>query len=75
MSLYSEQVLKVTTEYIGPTSKMFLERQCRSHLGGLDLSQLDRQHAQELAKWVKTSAGLLVGPAKAQELSDRILKL
>jgi len=75
MSAYSESVLKTTTEYIGPTSKMFLERQCRTHLGGLDFNQLDRSHAPELAKWVNTSAGLLIGKDRAQDLSNRILKL
>lgn len=75
MSSFSEQLLKITTEYIGPTSKMFLERQCRAHLNGLDFNAIDRSNAADLAKWVNISAGLLIGKDRAQELSNRIQKL
>ncbi len=75
MSQYSEMVLKLTTEYIGPSSKPFLERQTRSHMGGLDFNNLERAHLPDLAKWVGVSAGLLIGNDKAKDLADRIAKL
>ncbi len=75
MSSVSDRVLTITTEYIGPSSKNFLERQTRSHMGGLEFNAIDRTHLPELAKWVNTSAGLLIGKERSQELSDKILKL
>jgi hypothetical protein len=68
-------VLNITTEYIGPSSKAFLDRQTRAHMGGLDFNDLQKANLPELAKWVNTSAGLLIGKDKAKELSDRISKL
>ncbi len=75
MSTYSDTVLKMTTEYIGPSSKAFLERQTRAHMGGLDFDNLERSQLPDLAKWVNTSAGLLIGKDKAKQLADRIAKL
>jgi hypothetical protein len=65
-------VLKVTVDYIGPSSKAFLERQTRSHMNGLDFNELQRNHLPDLAKWVDTSAGLLIGKEKATLLAQKI---
>lgn len=75
MSACSDTVLKVTTDYVGPSSKAFLERQTKSHMGGLEFNNLDSSQLPELAKWVNTSAGLLIGKDKAKELADKITKL
>lgn len=72
MSDISEKVLKITIDYIGPSSKAFLERQTRSHLGGLEFNDLKKEHLPELAKWVNTSAGLLLNKDKAAQLSEKI---
>jgi hypothetical protein len=75
MTEISDTVLKLTTPYIGPASQKFLERQTISHMNGLQFNALEKKHIPELAKWVKVSAGLLIAPAKAQDLSNKILAL
>jgi hypothetical protein len=44
-------------------------------MGGLDFGAVERSHLPELAKWVNTSAGLLIGKDKAKQLADRITNL
>lgn len=75
MSELSDKVLKVTIDYIGPSSQKFLERQTTSHMNGLTLNDLKKEHVPELAKWVNVSAGLLIGKEKATELQGKLLKL
>lgn len=72
MSVLSEKVLKETTVYLGPASKMFLERQTKGHMNGLTFDQLEPKHLVELGKWIEISAGLLIPKEKAKELADRI---
>jgi hypothetical protein len=71
----SDKVLKLTSVYIGPASQKFLERQTSAHMNGLNFTALEKQHLPELAKWVSTSAGLLIAPAKAQDLANKISAL
>jgi len=75
VSTYSNMVLTITTEYIGPSSKAFLDRQTRAHMGGLSFDSIEKTQLPELAKWVNVSAGLLIGKDKAQALADRIARL
>jgi hypothetical protein len=75
MTDLSDKVLKLTTVYIGPASQKFLERQTVSHMNGLAFNALGKQHLPELSKWVNLSAGLLINPAKAKELADKISAL
>ncbi len=75
MTELSEKVLKLTTSYIGPVSQKFLERQTMSHMNGLNFSALETKHLPELAKWVQTSGGLLIDPARAQDLAKKIATL
>ena len=75
MSSYSDEAIKVTQKYLGPSSKTFLERQTRSHMNGLDLNNLDRGHLADLAKWVEISAGLLLDKPKAKELASLLAKI
>ena len=72
MSVLSEKVLKEATVYLGPASKMFLERQTKSHLAGLEFDNLEKQHLPELGRWVELSAGMLIPKEKAKELADKI---
>jgi hypothetical protein len=72
MTELSDKVLKLTSVYIGPASQKFLERQTISHMNGLAFNALERKHLPELVKWVNTSAALLINPAKAKELADKI---
>lgn len=74
MSDISDKVLKITVDYIGPSSKSFLERQTRSHMKGLDFVDLQKTHLPDLSKWVGISAGLLIGKEKASDLAQKIMK-
>jgi hypothetical protein len=71
----SDKVLKLVTPYIGPASQKFLERQTNSHMNGLQFNMLEKKHLAELAKWVETSAGLLIKPAIAKDLATKIKAL
>jgi hypothetical protein len=75
VTAYSDEVLKVTQKYLGPSSKAFLERQTKSHMNGLELGGVDRVHAAELTEWVERSAGLLIGKEKSAELAGSIRKI
>jgi hypothetical protein len=66
-------VLKITVDYIGPSSNAFLERQTRSHMEGLDFANLQKAHLPDLSKWVGISAGLLIGKDKANDLAQKIM--
>ena len=72
MSDLSEKALAVSVEYLGPAARVFMERQTKWHLDGLAFDALEPKHVPELAKWVAISAALVVEPAKAKELSDKI---
>ena len=63
------------SELLGPAARTFLERQTRSHLGGLDLNNLKKAHLPELAKWVEISAGLHIDKTKAKELAEQMARL
>lgn len=75
MSILSDRVLKITIDYIGPSSQAFLERQTKHHLNGVDFAKLDKSHLPELSRWVGISASLLVDKKRALELADKISKL
>ncbi len=75
MSILSDRVLKVTIDYIGPSSQAFLERQTKHHLNGLEFVNLEKSHLPELSRWVGISAGLLIDKKRAQELADKISKM
>lgn len=65
----------MTTSYLGPASKLFLERQTKMHMNGLELANIRKEHLSELAKWVNISASLLISKERALELSERIKRL
>lgn len=75
MSALSEQVLSLSVQYLGPAAKRFLERQTTSHMDGLSFDSLEKQHLDDLAKWVDISASLIIDKAKAKELSGKIKAL
>jgi hypothetical protein len=75
MSVQSEESIKIAQKYLGPSAKSFLERQARSHMNGLDLNNLGKEHMAELAKWVGISAGLLIDKGKAAELAAELLRI
>ncbi len=71
----SDQVLTLTTSYLGPASKLFLERQTKMHMNGLELANIKKEHLPELAKWVYVSASLLISKERAHELSEKMKRL
>lgn len=75
MSELSDKVLNVTKEYLGPAAEIFLNRQTKKHMQGLDFRNLEREHLLEFTKWVGLSAGLLIGKEKAKELCKKISQL
>lgn len=74
MSVLSDQVLSLTTAYLGPAAKQFLERQCSAHCG-VAFSDIGPANIPELAKWINISAGLIIDKGKAEELSNKVLSL
>ncbi|MFA6364273.1 hypothetical protein [Methanoregula sp.] len=75
MSLLSDRIVKETTTYLGPASLKFLQRQTVSHMNGLVFENIEQSHLPDLAKWVETSAGLLIGKDKALQLAEKIRKM
>jgi hypothetical protein len=73
MSALSEEIFRYTVIYMGPASRVFLERITKAHLKGLPLDDLQKGHLPELAKWVEISAGLVIDKKKAELLARWIL--
>jgi hypothetical protein len=71
MNTLAERIIKITAEYVGPASQRFLERQA-SHVNGLTMDNIDRNHLQELAKWVLISGKLIIDEKRAVELAQRV---
>lgn len=72
MTETAQKILDMTVPYLGPASRVFLERQTKYHMNGVNFGEVGKQHIPELSRWVKISAGLLIGKARAAELSQKI---
>lgn len=68
----SEQILKILAEDMGPSAKMFLERQCTHHLKK-DIGALSSADLPELAKWVEIGASLTLGKDVGNKLKIKVL--
>ncbi|MDO9027219.1 MAG: hypothetical protein Q7U87_05000 [bacterium] len=75
MTPLAQKVLETTTPYLGPASKIFLDRQTKRHMNGVIFDYLEKDHLPDLSRWVLISAGLLIDKTKAQELSEKISTL
>ncbi|MCD1293631.1 hypothetical protein CUJ83_01300 [Methanocella sp. CWC-04] len=75
MSILSERILQVSTVYLGPAAKTFLDRQTKHHMNGLVFDNIEKQHLPELCKWINVSAGLIIGKDKSREFADKVAKL
>lgn len=75
MTDLAQKVLSVSTAYLGPAAKMFLARQTKYHLHGLDYEQLRKEHLSELSRWIFISGSLVIEKDKARELSQLVAKL
>ncbi len=74
MSELSEKILAISTPYLGPAAKVFLERQTKVHMGGIPFDQLRNTDLPELIKWIKISAGLIIDKTKAEEFAGKVAK-
>ena len=74
MSILSEKVLITSTDYLGPASKVFLERQTNAHMNGLKFDDLKKENIPELVRWIRISANLLIGKDRADEFADKVNK-
>lgn len=61
-SLYDE-VVTVTTEYLGPAADRFVIRQIRNHLQK-DPSELQRQDLRKLIDWIRLAMQLVTNDAE-----------
>lgn len=70
------QVLELSVPYFQSRTQaeVFLVRQCQYHLN-CEPKDLAPNHLWNLANWVMTSGTLLIGKAKAEELSDKIREI
>jgi hypothetical protein len=71
MSVVSDKVISISKKYFGPATEPFLTRQCKAYLK-VELNDLTAAHLKDLAKWVEVGAGLIMDPAKATEVSQKI---
>ncbi len=71
----AQKVLTITTPYLGPASKIFLDRQTKRHMNGVVFDYIESDHLPDLSRWVLISAGLLIDKDKAKELSQKIASL
>lgn len=74
MNVIYDQALKICETYLSTSAKNFLDRQIKMHLGKSP-DQITQSDKESLAKWCKTSSGMLIGGDKAIKLSDQILAL
>jgi len=74
MNQLSQKIITLSTDYLGPASERFINRQVVQHLKK-DLDTLDLADLQDLSHWVNVSAGLLIDKARAQELASKITSL
>ena len=74
MEPLGDRVVAVSSRYLGPEAKRFLERQCK-HLSGVSLDSLDPRALPDLAWWVGVSGKLVMSEDKATELKQKLIAL
>jgi len=72
MSELPNKILDISKVYSGPAANVFLQRQTKNHMGGLNFDDIDSSKLQELSKWINTSAALLIEKSKAEEFSKKV---
>ncbi|MDB5166193.1 MAG: hypothetical protein JWM37_265 [Candidatus Saccharibacteria bacterium] len=58
-----EQVITVTSDYLGPASERFVSRQIRNHLNK-DPADLTRKDLAQLIRWIKATISVLTEDAE-----------
>ena len=70
-----DEVLDITTEYLGPAAKRFVDRQILSHLDKTPLN-LSPEDMPVLVDWIKVSVALLTDDRKlVNKYIDQLLTL
>jgi hypothetical protein len=75
MSELSEKIVLISTSYLGPATRKFLQRQASGHMNGLNFDDLQKKDLVPFSKWVQISAALVIDSGKAKELAEKIAKL
>jgi hypothetical protein len=71
----ADQVIDITTEYLGPAADRFVIRLINFHLKK-EPSELQRRDIKKLSEWIKVSLGLLTEDKNiVDECEKKILKL
>jgi hypothetical protein len=73
MSALSDKVIAISKPYFGPATEKFLIRQC-AHLN-IEVTAIEPSHLPKLAEWVNRSGKMIMDPAKASEVADKIARL
>lgn len=60
MATLAEKLVRVSTLYLGPAARVFLERQARLHLGRSDLDALTRDELPSLLYWISRAGRLII---------------
>jgi hypothetical protein len=69
-----QDALAVLAEELGPAAKVFLLRQCRSHLNK-EPSMLQKSDLDNLAKWCQIGIQLTLGAQVAETVKKGLLAL
>jgi hypothetical protein len=60
MSATSDTVLAVTTKFLGPAARRFLERQTKFHMQNVSFDAIGPDGLPMLLKWIHTSGKLVI---------------
>jgi hypothetical protein len=69
-----QDCLALLTKQMGPAAKLFLDRQCRSHLKK-ESATLTKADLEELAKWCQIGVQLILGATTGEKIKQEILSL
>lgn len=69
-----DRVLAVMKPFLGPAAQDMLDRTARTMLG-LDSHELQRNHVDSLAYWIKAGASKLMSEARADELAAQLRRI
>lgn len=62
-----ERLVKVTTPYLGPAARVFVQQQLKAHLPGVPFDGLGPAHLPEVFRWLGQAGAKVVG-TRAEEL-------
>jgi hypothetical protein len=75
MSDLYQQILKITTSYMGIAAEPFIKIRCKVTLGLEDPKEITKEHLKLFADGVASVAEIYTGIEKGRELKAELLKL